>query len=136
MNPDFIAAWTPRVLALLRIVSAYLFIQHGTAKLFHVPHMTMFDALSPLSLWGVAGMFELAGGALLLVGWLTRPAAFILSGEMAVAYFVEHAQLGNVLVPMLNYGEQAVLYCFIFLLISVAGPGAWSVDKARARSMT
>jgi putative oxidoreductase len=136
MNPDFIAAWTPRVLGLLRIVSAYLFIQHGTAKLFHVPHMTMFDGLSPLSLWGVAGMLELAGGALLLVGWLTRPTAFILSGEMAVAYFVEHARLSNVLVPMLNYGEQAVLYCFIFLLISVAGPGAWSVDKARARSLT
>jgi len=132
MNPAFVTTWSPRALAALRIVTAYLFVQHGTAKLFHVPHLAMFDGLPPLSLFGIAGMLELAGGALLLLGWFTRPAAFILSGEMAVAYFLEHARLNNVLVPLLNAGETPILFCFIFLLLSVAGPGAWSVDGARA----
>lgn len=132
MNPDFIATWTPRALAALRIVTAFLFLQHGTAKLLHVPHVAMFDALQPLSLFGFAGMLEIVGGALVLLGWFTRPAAFILSGEMAVAYFMAHAQQGHLLSPMLNEGESAVLFCFVFLLLSVAGSGAWSVDKSRS----
>lgn len=131
--PDLVAAWTPRALALLRIVCAYLYLQHGTAKLLHVPHVAMFDGLAPLSLFGAAGMLELAGGLLLLVGWFTRPVAFILSGEMAVAYFMAHAPEGHVLVPMLNDGELAVLYCFIFLFLSVAGAGSWSMDRVTAR---
>ena len=131
MNAESLAIWTPRALAALRIVTAYLFLQHGTAKLFHIPHLAMFDGLPPLSLFGVAGMIEIAGGILVLIGWFARPAAFVLSGEMAVAYFVSHAPHGNSLSPLLNDGESAVLFCFIFLLISVAGAGAWSVDTSR-----
>ena len=132
MSPDFIATWTPRALAALRIVTAFLFLQHGTAKLLHVPHVAMFDALQPLSLFGFAGMLEIVGGVLVLLGWFTRPAAFVLSGEMAVAYFMAHAPQGHVLTPMLNEGESAVLFCFVFLLLSVAGPGAWSLSRPRA----
>ena len=132
MSPDFIATWTPRAQAALRIVTAFLFLQHGTAKLLHVPHVAMFDALPPLSLFGFAGMLEIVGGVLVLLGWFTRPAAFVLSGEMAVAYFMAHAPQGHVLTPMLNEGESAVLFCFVFLLLSVAGPGAWSLSRPRA----
>jgi putative oxidoreductase len=120
--------WTPRALAALRIVAGYLYLQHGSAKLLGVPHVAMFDHLSPLSLIGFAGVLELVGGALVLIGLFVRPAAFVLSGEMAVAYFVGHASHGNVLLPMLNQGETAVLYCFIFLFLAAAGAGAWSVD--------
>jgi putative oxidoreductase len=132
MNPDFVAIWTPRALAALRIITAFLFLQHGTAKLLHLPHVAMFDGLQLLSLFGFAGMLEIVGGVLVLIGWLTRPAAFILSGEMAVAYFVAHVPLGNFLSPMLNEGESAVLFSFIFLLIAVAGAGTWSVDMTRS----
>ena len=133
MNADTFAPWTPRALALLRIVTAYLFLQHGTAKLLHLPHIAMFDGLQPLSLFGIAGMLEIAGGLLLLVGWFTRLAAFVLSGEMAVAYFMEHVlHGGNALVPLLNDGESAVLFCFIFLFLAAAGAGTWSVDTLRA----
>jgi putative oxidoreductase len=125
--------WVPRALALLRIVSAYLFVQHATAKLFHVPHVAMFDAVTPTSFMGLVGLFELVFGLLVLVGAFTRIAAFLLSGQMAVAYFMAHAPQGNVLSPMLNQGEGAVLYCFIFLLLAAAGGGAWSVDAARRR---
>ena len=128
------SAYVPRALALLRIVTAFLFMQHGTAKLLHLPHIAMFDGLAPLSLFGIAGMLELVGGLLVLIGWFTRPAAFILSGEMAVAYFMEHVPMGSLLSPMLNQGESAVLFCFIFLLVSAAGAGAWSVDAARGRA--
>ncbi len=129
MTPEFVALWTPRALAALRIVTAFLFLQHGTAKLLHVPHVAMFDGLQLLSLFGIAGVLEIAGGVLVLLGWFTRPAAFVLSGEMAVAYFMEHAPLGNFLSPLLNDGEPAVLFCFVFLLLSVTGAGAWGVDK-------
>ena len=129
MTPEFFATWTPRAIAALRIVAAFLFLQHGTAKLLHEPHVAMFDTLQPLSLIGFAGMLEIVGSLLLLLGWFTRPAAFILSGEMAVAYFMAHAPQGNFLSPMLNDGELAVLYCFVFLLLSITGAGAWSVDK-------
>lgn len=123
--------WTSRALAALRIVTGYLFVQHGTAKLFGVPHVAMFDHLSLFSLLGLAGVLELVGGALLLVGLFTRAAAFILSGEMAAAYFMAHAAQGNVLLPTLNQGEAAVLYCFICLFLSAAGGGAWSIDSIR-----
>ena len=126
------SALTPYVLALLRIVSAFLLIQHGTAKFFHYPHVAMFDAFQPMSLIGVAGVLELVGGFLLLIGLFTRPTAFVLSGFMAVAYFMAHASKGGVLTPLLNGGELAVLYSFIFLLLSVSGAGRWSVDAARS----
>lgn len=125
----FQATWYPRLLALLRIVAGYLFIAHGTAKHFKLPHVAMFDNLQPFTLPGIAGMIEIVGGALLIIGLFTRPAAFICSGLMAFAYFIGHASRGNPLVPLLNGGELAVLYCFLFLFLAVAGPGAWAVDN-------
>lgn len=130
-NAAFFDTWTPRLLAVLRIVTAYLFLTHGTAKLFGVPHVEMFDGLEILSLAGIAGILEVVGGALLILGLFTRPTAFILSGQMAVAYFIAHAPQGHVLVPFMNQGESAVLFCFIFLFISAAGAGAWSIDASR-----
>jgi putative oxidoreductase len=127
----FFAAWTPRAQGLLRLVAAFLFLQHATAKFFGVPHVSMFDDLKLLSLIGTAGCIELVAGALLLIGLWGRAAAFVLSGEMAFAYFIGHAPQGSVLSPMLNHGEPAVLYCFIFLFLAVAGPGDWSVDARR-----
>ena len=126
--------WQPRALAVLRIVVGFLYLQHGTAKLLHVPHVGMFDSLHVLSLEGFAGMLEIAGGVLLLLGLFTRPTAFILSGEMAVGYFIEHAPQGHFFAPALNQGEEAVLYCFIFLFLSIAGGGTWSVDATLGRS--
>jgi putative oxidoreductase len=133
LNHAFFATWTPRAQALLRIVTAYLYITHGTAKLFGMPHVPNFDNLQLFSLLGLAGVIELVGSVLLLLGLFTRPAAFIMSGEMAVAYFMAHASQGHVLVPMLNRGELAVLYCFVFLFFALAGAGAWSVDALRKR---
>jgi putative oxidoreductase len=129
----FFDAWSPRALAVLRLVAAFLFLQHGTAKLLHVPHVADFDHLPALSLIGFAAMLEIAGSILILLGLFTRPAAFILCGEMAVAYFMVHAPQGAFFTPALNRGEEAVLYCFIFLFLSVAGAGAWSMDANRAR---
>ncbi len=131
IDKAFQDTWTPRALAVLRIVTAYLFIQHGTAKLFAMPHVAYFDGLQLFSLMGLAGVLELVGGILLLIGLFARPVAFILSGEMAVAYFMAHASQGSPLQPMLNQGEGAVLYCFIFLFLAAAGAGVWSVDAAR-----
>ena len=130
----FFETWRPRALAVLRIVTAYLLIPHGTAKLFGAPHQAMFDGLQLMSLMGLAGILEVGGGAMLLVGLFTRPVAFVLCGFMAVAYFMAHASQGNVLLPMLNQGELAVLYCFVFLYFIFAGAGAWSVDAARRRA--
>ena len=127
----FHSSWTPRAQAALRIVSAFLFIQHGSAKLFHFPRVEMFDNLQLLSLVGLAGVLELVGGALLLIGLFTRPVAFVLSGMMAVAYFMAHASRGTPLSPMMNQGEPAVLFCFVFLFLAAAGAGAWSVDGMR-----
>src|SRR3974390_201513 len=101
-------AWAPRAHALLRIVTASLFLEHGSAKLLGIPHVAMFDQLQIASLIGVAGILELVGGALVLRGLFTRPAAFILSGEMAVGYFMAHASKGYVLAPLMNQGESAV----------------------------
>ena len=126
--------WRPHALAALRIVTAYLFIPHGTAKLFGVPYQKMHEGVQLLSLSGLAGVLEVFGGALLLIGLFTRPVAFVLSGFMAVAYFMAHASQGNVLLPLLNRGELAVLYCFVFLYFVFAGAGAWSIDSLRSRS--
>jgi putative oxidoreductase len=129
--PSTLQSHTPYGLAALRIVTAYLFIQHGTAKLFGVPHQAMFDDLQLFSLMGLAGGIEVVGGALLAVGLFTRSTAFVLSGMMAVAYFMAHATQGNVLAPMLNGGELAALYSFVFLLFVFSGPGALSIDGRR-----
>ena len=127
-------SWRPRALAVLRIVAGYLVIPHGTAKLFGAPHQEMFDGLQLMSLMGLAGIIEVFLGALFLIGLFTRPVAFVLCGFMAVAYFMAHGSQGNVLVPMLNQGELAVLYCFVFLYFVFSGAGAWSVDAMRRPS--
>ena len=120
-------AWTPRFLSLLRLMTGLLFLQHGTAKILGFPPSEM--AGIPLtSSGGIAGLFELVGGALIVVGLFTRPVAFILSGMMAVAYFMAHAPQN--FFPILNGGELAALYCFVFLYLSAAGGGAWSLDRA------
>ena len=127
------ARYAPRAQALLRIVSGYLFMMHGVAKLFHVPHVAMYDGVQLMSLIGLAGVLETVGGALLILGLFTRATAFVLSGEMAVAYFMAHASKGDPLMPMLNQGEAAVLFCFVFLFLAAAGAGAWSIDARRSR---
>jgi putative oxidoreductase len=121
--------WSPRGIGLVRIVFAFLFLQHPTAKFFGVPHVEAFDGLQVLSLIGAAGCIELVFGSLLLIGLWSRFAAFVLSGEMAFAYFIVHAPRGHVLSPILNNGEPAVLYCFIFLMLVFTGAGAWCVDR-------
>ena len=130
---DRLTPWAPHMLAVLRIMSALLFLEHGTMKLFNFPASDMGQP--PLaSLMGVQGLIELIGGVLLAIGLLTRPVAFILSGNMAVAYFMAHAP--DSFFPALNGGDAAILYCFVFLYFVFAGPGAWSVDGARNRAAT
>lgn len=119
--------WSQRMLSVLRIVSGLLLLEYGTAKLFGFPAVEMFAGLDPLSLYGIAGIIEFVGGALLAAGLLTRPVAFVLSGEMAAAYFIEHARLS--FFPVLNRGELAVLLCFVFLYFVFAGGGIWSLDR-------
>src|SRR3989442_1870702 len=118
-----------RLLIVLRIVVAGLFMEHGMAKLLHVPHVASFDNVQLMSLAGMAGMLELVGGLLLLIGLFTRPVAFVLSGEMAAAYFMAHASMSPS--PLLNHGELAVLYCLVFPYFAVAGGGGWSVHSYR-----
>ena len=130
--PHQLAPWSPRLLSVLRIVSAYLLLLHGTAKLLGAPHAPMFADLQLASLYGVAAVIELVFGTLLLVGLFTRVSAFIASGFTAAAYFIGHvAPNGQLLFPMLNGGESAVLFCFVFLYIVFAGPGPWSIDAMR-----
>ena len=132
MNLDAIAtAWAPRLLSILRIMTGLLLLEHGTAKLLKFPVVPTFANLDPSSMFGVAGFFELIGGALLVLGLFSRPAAFILSGMTAVAYFYTHAPRG--FFPILNGGELAALYCFILLYLAAAGPGPWSIDAARGK---
>lgn len=126
--------YRPIVLSLLRIIVAYNFLLHGTAKLFGLPHIAMFDGMPLFSLMGAAGILEVVGGILLLLGLLTRATSFVLSGMMAVAYFMAHAfPQGNLLLPLLNGGEPAVLFCFVFLYLSVAGGGSLSLDAKLAK---
>jgi len=121
--------WAPRVLSILRIVTALLFMEHGLMKLVHFP-VAMQGAPDPLPpLLIAAGVIEIVGGALLTLGLFTRLAAFICSGEMAIGYFMAHAPKG--FYPALNMGEAAVLYCFVFFYLVFAGPGAWAVDNLR-----
>ena len=129
--PMDIASWSPRMLSVLRIMTGLLFLEHGTQKLFAFPPPPN-PGPALFSLLGVQGMIELVGGLLILVGLFTRPVAFILAGDMAVAYFMRHAPRG--FFPSLNGGKLAILYCFVFLYLFVAGGGVWSID-ARRRSV-
>jgi putative oxidoreductase len=125
--PSFAALdriWAPQVLSLLRFVAGLLFLSVGIAKYFGIPPVPMFANLPPL-LW-VQGMIELVGGTLMVLGLLTRPTAFILSGNMAVAYFYGH--FPRSFFPVANNGSAAILFCFVFFYIFFAGPGPWSLD--------
>lgn len=123
--------WAGEALSLLRIVSAILFLMHGTGKLFGFPPIGMNPP--PMSMYWIAGVIEIIGSLLLIAGLFSRPVAFILSGEMAVAYWMVHAPQSTF--PIINNGESAVLFCFIFLLIAAAGPGPWSLEASRKRSV-
>lgn len=126
----FSASWAPRLLSVLRIMSGLLFLEHGTQKLFGFP-ARMGGGAAPdlLSLAGVAGCLELVGGALIVLGLFTRPVAFVLSGQMAFAYFLAHAPKSPF--PALNGGDAAILFCFVFLYVAAAGAGPWSLDAQR-----
>lgn len=121
------AAWASYLQSVLRIVTGLVFLEHGTGKLLGFPALPGLDQL-PHGLLLFTGTMELVGGALIVIGFLTRPAAFVLSGFMAAAYFMAH--FPKSFFPALNFGEPAVLLCFIFLYIAAAGPGPWAVDKA------
>src|ERR1700733_6387715 len=125
---ETIEAWTPRALSVLRIITGLLIIQHGMGKLLGFPAFPAYANVQPMSMIGAAGFIELIGGALLILGLLTRPAAFILAGEMAFAYFI--APSPKSFFPLVNGGPLAILYCFTCLYLSAAGPGPWSVDAA------
>jgi len=124
--------WAGEALSLLRIVAALLFLLHGTSKLFGFPPFPM-DLPQPGTLLWIAAVLELVGGLLLLFGFLSRPVAFVLSGEMAVAYWMVHAPQSTF--PSVNQGEPSILFCFVFLLIAAAGPGPWSIDATRKRQV-
>lgn len=129
---NFLQSWSPQLLSILRIIAALLFMEHGLMKLFHfpMPQPGAPDPLPPLLM--IAAWLEVVGGGLLALGLFTRPVAFILSGEMAAAYFMAHASQS--FWPAVNGGDAAILFCFVFLYLSAAGPGPWSVDAMRGRN--
>jgi putative oxidoreductase len=127
-----LSAWAPRALSVLRIITGLMIIQHGMAKLLGFPAVAQFAKLNPMSLIGAAGFIELIGGALLIIGFLTQPVAFIVSGEMAFAYFMAHAPKS--FFPLINGGTLAIIFCFACLYLSTAGAGPWSVDAATKRA--
>jgi putative oxidoreductase len=129
---ETMAAWSPRALSVLRIITGLLIIEHGMGKIIGFPAYPPYAHVQPLSLIGAAGFIELIGGALLILGLFTRPAAFILSGEMAFAYFIAHAPKD--FHPLINGGTLAILYCFTCLYLAMAGGGPWSVDAAMKRA--
>jgi putative oxidoreductase len=128
MTPSTI--WAPRILSVLRVVVGLILLQYGLAKLFGFPAVDMFAELKWTSLFGIAGFFELIGGTLLILGLFTQPVAFILSGEMACAYFIEH--FPHSFFPIQSEGDLAVALCFTFLYLCFAGGGPWSLDALRA----
>lgn len=134
MNSQNLTKYAPYSLAFLRILAAYMFLLHGTAKFFEFPmSMTGGNGAIPLmSQLGIGGVLEIVGGILLILGWFTRPVAFLLSGMMAVAYFQMHAPTGNVLFPIANHGELAVLYSLVFFNFIFTGPGACALDNKKA----
>jgi len=127
MNLDRISATChPYLLSLFRFVTGLLFLHYGVAKIFKFPPLEVFEDVTPLSLWGVAGMLEVVLGTLLMLGFFTRPAAFILSGEMACAYFIEH--FPHSFYPLVNDGALAIMFCFSCLYLAAAGGGPLSLD--------
>lgn len=135
MDLSVLSRFQPHLLGLLRIVVGYLFMLHGTTKLFHIPFIEMFANVPVGSIFWIAGLLELVLGILLILGLFTRIAAFIASGEMAFAYFMGHVSSApsSVLMPILNSGELAVTWCFLFLFIAAAGAGAFALDNKLAR---
>jgi putative oxidoreductase len=129
---ESLTAWAPRALSVLRIITGLMVIQHGMSKLIGFPAVAAVAKLNPLSLIGAAGFIELIGGALLIIGFLTQPVAFIISGEMAFAYFMVHAPKS--FFPLINGGTLAIIFCFACLYLSTAGAGPWSVDAATRRA--
>jgi putative oxidoreductase len=129
---NFLDRWQAPLLSMLRIVTALLFIAHGTSKLFAFPAVApmMAGPVPPLSFMGIAGLLEFVGGALVLIGLFTRPVAFILAGEMAIGYWMAHAPRSTF--PSINGGDAAILFCFVFLYIAAAGPGPWAIGSKRA----
>jgi putative oxidoreductase len=132
MEFTWLSRWQPQLLALLRIVTALMFLQHALSKLFGFPPGAMPGLQATGTYLWFVGVFELVVGLLVLLGLFTRLAAFLAAGEMAVAYWTVHAARG--FYPAVNMGELAALYCFVFLYLAAAGAGAWSVDSARVRS--
>lgn len=132
MDFMFLSRWSPQLLSILRIMTALLFIAHGTAKFLSFPYIEGMSGISPMSLGGIAGILELVGGALLIIGFYSRLTAFILSGLMAFAYFLAHAP--SDFFPIRNQGELAIMFSFVFLYIAAAGPGPWSVDASRGKA--
>jgi len=131
MEFTWMSRWQPHLLAILRIIVALLFIEHALIKLFGFPPAGQPGLQEVGTLLWIGGVIELVTGVLVLLGLLTRTAAFVAAGEMAVAYFMVHAPRG--FYPAVNMGEGAILFCFAFLYIAAAGPGAWSIDGARMR---
>lgn len=127
---EFLSSWSPRVLSILRLVAGFLMIWHGSQKLFGYPIALPAGAEGPLII--IAGVIEFFGGLLILVGLLTRPTAFIMSGLMAAAYFMAHAPAG--FLPLLNQGELAAIYSFLYLYFAFAGGGVWSLDALMEHS--
>lgn len=127
-DPSFVSGRTPHLLSILRIVVGLLFLSHGIGKLFGFLTGVQPASVPLLSVFGIAGVLELVGGAAIVLGLFTRPIAFLLSGEMAAAYFTAHLPQG--FFPLLNGGEAAILYCFTFLYMSAAGGGCWSLDRS------
>lgn len=127
---DLTGVWAARMLSLLRIMTGLQFLEHGTQKFFSFP-MRAFPAPQLASLIGVQGCIEIVGGVLIILGLFTRPVAFILAGDMAVAYFMAHAPRS--FFPALNGGDAAILFCFVFLYLAAAGGGVWSVDAMLRR---
>ena len=119
--------WASRVLSLLRVIAGLLFIQHGLTKFLGFPGPHPHGFIFPMSIYGLAGVIEVVGGALIAIGLFTRVAAFIASGEMAVAYFMAH--LPHSIYPIVNHGDLAIMFCFVFLYLAAAGAGAWSLDR-------
>jgi len=129
---DSLSRYSPQALGLLRIVTALIFIAHGTQKLLGFPAAPASGLPAIFTIYWFAGVLELFGGLAILVGFMTRPVAFILCGQMAFAYWMGHASRGPF--PVLNGGDAAILYCFIFLYIFTAGAGAWSMDGNRSKA--
>jgi putative oxidoreductase len=128
------AAWAPYVLSLLRFMSGLMFLQHGTAKYLNFPHVAAFDNMTWSSMVGLGGIVEFVTGALLTVGLFTPIVAFLASGEMAIGYFT--VQAPQSFFPIVNRGELAVLWCFVFFYLAFAGGGRWSLDALLKRSKT